>query len=159
ERVDFRAIDEGLEAARLQRRLDAVHECQVLAGIGDENLRLPLLAIAPPTSACAHAGQPWLEILVGQNMASPSVAPGGVPVQTSARFFEDAPKEPRHSMNCKPRRDREIAPRRHCGRYASVRSLPMSGLAGSCLVSTNDSASTSSAFGLNFPVRLKIGMV
>src|SRR5262249_41823352 len=156
------AIDQGLEAARFQRRLDAVHECQVLAGIGDENLRLPLLAIAPPTSACAHAGQPWLEILVGQNMASPSVAPGGVPVQTSARFscvLEDAPKELRHSTNCKPRRDREIAPRRYCGRYASVTSLPMSGLAGSCLVSTNDWASTSSAFGLNFPVRLKIAMV
>ena len=54
--------------------------------------------------------------------------------------------------------DRGVA-RGHFGRYASVSSVAMSGFAGSSFMSTKEFASTSSAFGLKRPSRLKIGMV
>src|SRR5258707_15635266 len=47
----------------------------------------------------------------------------------------------------------------HLGRYASVMSFVMSGFSGNSLVSTNEAASTSSAFGSKRPVALKIGRV
>jgi hypothetical protein len=52
--VDFGAIDERLETAHLQRRLEAVDKRHVLAGVRDENLRPRWFSALPPSSVTCH---------------------------------------------------------------------------------------------------------